>query len=89
MTSPPIDHNVPVPNPRNPRIKNPHYPFTKMQVGDSFAVPVEESPNMIRRLRHSLTGQASNIVRAAGAKGTKFVSHYMPEEKAVRIWRVK
>lgn len=85
-----IDHDIPIPKQQR---KSNGYPFTQMKVGDSFAVPIppadstEELNRVIRRVRHALVGRAGGIARFH-QMDAKFVTRYMPDEKAVRIWRV-
>jgi hypothetical protein len=86
-----IDHDVPIPI-KKKRRKEPDYPFAQMEIGDSFAVPIlsistEDANREIRHLRHSLPAQAGGVARSMGMNA-KFVTCYMPDEKAVRIWRV-
>ena len=91
-----IDHDVPIPS--KEKRKQRDYPFAEMEIGDSFAVPISlpeyqanstETLNMeIRRVRHRLVAMAGGVARAAGMSA-KFITCYMPEEKAVRIWRIE
>ena len=92
-----IDHDVPIPSKAKKR-KQPDYPFAQMEIGDSFAVPISlpeyqtgsiEALNIeIRRVRHRLVAMAGGVARSVGMNA-KFVTCYMPDEKAVRIWRVE
>jgi hypothetical protein len=88
-----IDHDVPIPSKGELRRKQINYPFARMEIGDSFAVPISPTDSEaalnkeIRRLRHQLVAQAGGVARSVGMSA-KFISFYMPDEKAVRIWRV-
>lgn len=88
-----IDHDVPIPSKGELRRKQINYPFARMEIGDSFAVPIPPTDSIeamnkeIKRLRHSLVAQAGGVARSMGMNA-KFISFYMPDENAVRIWRV-
>ncbi|GAC1503359.1 MAG: hypothetical protein NVS1B10_08410 [Candidatus Saccharimonadales bacterium] len=70
-----VEKGIPVLNKDRYRIK---YPFTDMEIGDSFVVPLTEAS----RLRSSI----ANFVRGSGI-GLKYVTRTIGEE--VRCWRVK
>lgn len=74
-----VEKNVPLPTPRAPRNI---YPFAKMEIGDSFLVPILKEDMKTKRSR--ITAAVTN-----GQKGTghKFTSRYLEAEGGIRVWR--
>jgi len=69
MTQPPIDKGIPLPS---------RFPFSQMQVGDSFLMPSTVS-------RPTLSLYAG---RYGKKHGMKFVTRKMPDG-TIRCWRTK
>jgi hypothetical protein len=67
MSQPPIDKGVPIPN---------RFPFSKMEVGDSFVITTK---------RHTAYVAAR---RYGDKRGMKFITRQMPDG-TIRCWRTK
>ena len=78
-----IEKNVPMPNGRRQPKKD--FPYAKMEVGDSFVVPVPDGVQV---------GQFSSKVRTQAHQwgkqnnGAKFSALLVDEQTKVRVWRV-
>ncbi len=72
-----IDKGIPITGAQHGNIK---YPFDSLEVGDSFAVTVEECPHM-----------RSGLSRRGKELGAKFTSRRLIENgvKVVRVWSVE
>lgn len=82
MTEIVIEKNVPMPNGRRQPKKD--FPYAKMEVGDSFAVPVPDGEQV---------GQFSAKVRTQSYQWgkqnkAKFSVLLVDEQTNVRVWRV-
>ena len=78
-----IEKNVPVPSGAG-RGRNPLYPFTDMEIGDSFALPL---------VAEAGGSTATNRVNQAASQhsrrhGAKFTVRTLRDEGIVRCWRV-
>jgi hypothetical protein len=78
-----IEKGIPIPPKQAGRPPQNKYPFKKMKVGHSFAVPVNGQG--YQKVQSAVSGNASNITKKTGAK---FSTRFDKEAKAVRIWRV-
>lgn len=76
-----IEKNVPVPSGRQPKK---YFPFDKMEIGDSFAVPVPEGAQ-VGEFSAKVRTHAINWGRQNGAK---FSVLLVDEQTNVRVWRV-
>lgn len=63
--------------------RNRKYPFHKMEVGDNFVVPCQNSPCGRQQVMNSLT---SCIANCREKTGRRFVQR--SEGDAIRVWRV-
>ena len=87
-----IQKNVPVPDRKHWREK---YPFARMEVGDSFLVPIAEGVNteeIHRRLGAARSSTARAVLRNGVPAIAKFIGR--KEEKdgktiGVRVWRTE
>lgn len=78
-----IDKDVPMR--RDKKLTGSKYPFAKMDVGDSFAIPIESSePTDVQR-------RLSSAARRWKASGKTFSTRVLTEGgvRVVRIWRVE
>lgn len=75
-----IEKDKPMPKKRMGGTK---YPFTEMEVGDSFDAPVKEGKS-IELLRASIL----NSARRRTIQGWKFTTRCLPEEGVVRCKRI-
>lgn len=70
-----IEKGVPMPSPKTPR-----YPFSQMQPGDSFFVPISTAgPASVA---------AAKCIFVRGHPGWKFQVKLMKGEKGTRVWLV-
>jgi hypothetical protein len=76
-----IDKNVPVP--ASTAGRGPVYPFTDMQVGDSFLVPVAAGEAATKRAAGLSRAASMNAKKNAGRKYT-----VRKVEGGVRVWRL-
>jgi hypothetical protein len=91
-----VEKNIPIPESANGR-KN-LYPFSSMDVGDSFAVPFEAvEKNVVwlqpraagrggqrAKIRNRVTASCTSYAKAAGVKfSTRVIGNLL------RVWRVK
>ena len=74
-----IQKNIPIPQPAQP------YPFGDMEVGDSFDLKNIENPAGAR----SQISRAKAIFRSAENENFECTTRYYPEQKILRVWRVK
>lgn len=75
-----IDKNIPIPK----KVKNKVYPFSEMEVGDSFLSEVNENDNKHKKNQ--------NVYMAIwkfcqNNKDKKFTSAF--EDKGLRVWRIQ
>ena len=79
-----IEKGIPIP----PRTIKHMYPFEDMECGDSFAVPVilNDNPStVVKRIRQA----AYQYCVSQKLTNERFIYRYMPNEKAVRCWRIR
>ena len=81
-----IDKHLPPPPPTTGRPFK--YPFPKMAVGDSFAVPLE-GVNNTKGEDMAAVRLRSNAIRYARARGGKFTVRTDREAGEARCWRVE
>lgn len=75
-----MEKDIPIPESANGR-KN-LYPFSSMDVGDSFAVPFEAVEKS--KIRSRVTASCTSYAKAAGVKfSTRVIGNLL------RVWRVK
>lgn len=70
-----IQKNIPIPA-KKPQGRKQVYPFARMEVGDSFVVPLSKSKSL-----------ASSINKYAKSLGMKFTRRVLGKE--VRVWRIQ
>jgi len=77
-----IQKGVPLPGESKKRIK---WPFSKMDVGDSFLAPWPEDATLAcdKTAWHKRVCATSQ-----GYKGRKFKTKAVPDEGGVRVWRI-
>jgi len=78
-----IEKSIPLPT----RTRVAKYPFSDMNVGDSFLVTVEfeeDTPKTLRRMMAAKTVAASRLRKARNGN-TTFVVAEVPE--GIRVWR--
>jgi hypothetical protein len=83
MTNIAIDKDVPLPDNRR-RLPRTAYPFSEMQVGDSFAVPVPSGKNPSSFSAHMCTA----AYQWGRTKNAKFSVRIIDEKTKVRVWRI-
>lgn len=81
MTGPfEIEHDIPIPSPIREG-KPPVYPWRKMEIGDSFLVPLDS----YSRKAHSRLSTA--LSQAGRRSGRKFCTRRV--EGGIRVWRIE
>lgn len=83
-----IEKNIPMPNPTRNGIPSYKYPFFTMNVGESFAVPVDPTTtlNYLRvanRVQVAITAQH----KRKGNDGRKFSYRTDKVNRVIRVWR--
>lgn len=80
-----IEKNVPVPRMSGPR-SAPVFPFDKMEIGDSFKIPIKswEKPRIVQ---NRLSAAAARWRALPG--NADFLIKTRKDGNAVRCWRVK
>lgn len=78
-----VESGVPIPKITRVRTTGTRYPFDRMQLGDSFAVPMKDDSEetVLNRVRTA-------IHRYVKDYGGKFTVRVMDDE-TVRVWRTK
>ena len=79
-----IEKGVEMPPPRERCRLERTFPFSDMQVGDSFLVPCENDEKMLRKLQQQAMRTAQKYVKKNGWKFTSRISI-----KGVRVWRTE
>ena len=83
-----VEKNIEMPNPIHCGVPYYKYPFTELQIGDSFAVPVDPTTklNYIQ-----VAKRVQNALQAAKRRwpDTVYAIRTMKHEKCVRVWRTK
>lgn len=74
-----IEKNVPLPSVCD------KYPFAQMEVGHSFAVPVDDTP---QRTRMQICSSAQ-YYKKSRHKEFKWATRYDKDANAVRFWRLR
>ena len=82
-----IDKNIPIPTSSQGTATDTKYPFLDMQVGDSFALPVDPNTNLnficvARRLSNAVYIHSKRY-----KNGTKFTVRTDRFKKEIRVWR--
>lgn len=78
-----IEKNVPL----LPRAAYSAYPFAQMEVGDSFAVPVEKGGD-VARLQKKMSTCALSYARSKHGLGKRFATRRSDDHSCVRVWRI-
>ena len=79
-----IDRNIPLPAARRTLAGyNSKYPFTKLNPGDSFLVPLPADPKKAKRKRLTISGL---MLYHARKRGAKYASRRLAD--GLRVWRL-
>ncbi len=83
-----IDKNIPLPTHKKGAGKPNKYPFADMEVGDSFAIAVDENANVLNT-RCSLHSSANSWAKY-NKKNCSFKTQVTTDngETYIRIWRI-
>ena len=85
-----IDKNIPMPNPTRNGVVQYKYPFFDMNVGDSFAVPVDPTTKLNYAQVRARVAVAVSAQHKRPANGDMRFSYRTDREnKVVRVWRTK
>jgi len=85
-----IETNIPMPNPTHNGVMQYKYPFFQMNVGDSFAVPVDPTTklNYIQVSNRAAVAIQTQHKRPANGD-MRFAYRTDKANKLIRVWRVK
>lgn len=78
-----IEKGIPAPAPRARGVRH-KYPFLKMEVGDSFAIPLMEGKKTLKNLYSAM--QHYKKTHDIHCVSKQFIEKGM---KKVRVWRIK
>ena len=81
-----IEKNIPLPRPREISRQQTKYPFSIMQVGDSFSVDIGKEPEMKVLRRVSV---ACNRIQLQSGGKKRFTTRMVDDRTRVRVWRVE
>ena len=78
-----IENNVPLPSPRRKGSfsKELRETLIKLDINQSFVISVEDE--------NKATSKVGLVYQEGKKQGKRFVTRFFPEEKQVRIWRLK
>ena len=80
-----IEKGIPIPTTR--QLRNSAMPLEKMEIGDSFALPVtEEQKNHCGQYASSIRSRVTQWAKKNGAR--KFTVLLVNEQSKVRVWRI-
>ena len=85
-----VEKNIPMPTIIRNGVSEYKYPFFKMNVGDSFAVPVDPTTKLNY---HAVCGRISVAIAAQHKRPAngemRFAYRTDKENKLIRVWRTK
>ena len=83
-----VEKNIPMPSPTRDGVPTYKYPFFTMEVGDSFAVPVDPSTKLNYGQVNGRISQAiSNQKRRKDNGGRAFSYRTDKVNRVIRVWR--
>jgi hypothetical protein len=86
-----VEKHIPIPHCRNKRIYNTQFPFTKMQVGDSFTVSrlSVQDTDFYNRINYLVRKEALHCDITICLKTEEYLSKYKSSKSAklIRVWR--
>jgi hypothetical protein len=85
-----VEKNIPLPNPTRNGVPSYKYPFATMNVGDSFAVPVDPTTtlNYIRVAKRVASAITAEWQRTPlGSDGKKYSYRTDKVNRVIRVWR--
>jgi hypothetical protein len=85
MTEIKVDKGVPVPK-RYDHTRHTQYPFSSMEIGDSFLLPCEkkDSVNVVSKLHY-----AAKLYRKTKDKDFHYTTKYVKKEEGIRVWKIE
>lgn len=85
-----VEKNIPMPNVIRNGVTQYKYPFFEMEVGDSFAVPVDPTTTLNYKL---VSQRCANAILQQRKRPSNGEMHFCyrtdKENKCVRVWRTK
>lgn len=82
-----LEDNVPIPNLRSRAKKPVPYPLDKMEIGQSFFVPVEDKNADLAKVRATFSTKITHAKKALGLTDRVFHTGIDPEQFGLRVWR--
>jgi len=81
-----IEKNIEMPNPFWNGIASNKYPFKEMEIGDSFAVPVDPTTKLnYKQVAARMSTAISNHKKRDA--NTRFSMRTLKHDKCIRVWR--
>ena len=85
-----IEQNIPLPNVIRNGVAQHKYPFFEMQVGDSFAVPVDPTTKLnYMQVRNRVSAAIYTQLKRPANGEMRFVLRTDKVNKVIRVWRIK
>ena len=83
-----VEKNIAMPNPTRNGVPYYKYPFYTMNVGDSFAVPVDPSTTLnYLKVRARVSAAVSQLRKRKDNDGRTFATRMDKVNRVIRVWR--
>ena len=82
-----LEDNVPIPNLRSRAKKSVPYPLDKMEIGQSFFVPVKDKTADLAKVRATFSTKITHAKKALGLTDRVFYTGIDPKQFGLRVWR--
>ena len=83
-----VEKNIPMPNATRNGVPYYKYPFFTMNVGDSFAVPVDPTTTLnYLRVRSRVSAAISQLRKRKDNDGRTFATRMDKVNRVIRVWR--
>tara|TARA_R110000803_G_C11815607_1_gene301277 strand:+ start:343 stop:609 length:267 start_codon:yes stop_codon:yes gene_type:complete len=83
-----VEKNIAMPNPVRNGVPYYKYPFYTMNVGDSFAVPVDPTTTLnYLRVRSRVSAAISQLRKRKDNDGRTFATRMDKVNRVIRVWR--
>ena len=83
-----VEKNIAMPNPTRNGVPYYKYPFYTMNVGDSFAVPVDPTTTLnYLKVRARVSAAVSQLRKRKDNDGRTFATRMDKVNRIIRVWR--
>ena len=83
-----VEKNIAMPNPTRNGVPYYKYPFYTMNVGDSFAVPVDPTTTLnYLKVRARVSAAVSQLRKRKDNDGRTFATRMDKVNRVIRVWR--